>query len=265
MAHSAGPCPDGGCGFCLGCGGQVEFADVIILNKLDVLGPERMAPLQALISRLNPEARVLPATHAVVDVSEVVGTGRFSLDRARQAPGWLKELRGEHVPETLEYGVSSFLYRQQRSDERPAVLANMIDFMLILVLVLALALSLSRWPACLPACLRALPGLKLRRRCWVAVAAVVRPFHPERLHALVYGPGSALASVVRIKGYVWLATRMRPIIFWSLAGSAHSFDCQGDRWLAATDPAQWPHVDMQELMKRWQPLWGDRRQEVRSA
>lgn len=63
-----------------------------------------------------------------------------------------------------------------------------------------------------------------------------------------------------------LPGREKWILFWSLAGSQHTFDCQGDRWLAATDPSQWPEgVDMGELQKRWQPLWGDRRQEVSGA
>ena len=59
------------------------------------------------------------------------------------------------------------------------------------------------------------------------------------------------------------AGRERHIVFWSLAGSLHSFDCQGDRWLAATDPCDWPEaLDMGQLREKWQPLWGDRRQEV---
>ncbi|WP_445519866.1 GTP-binding protein [Streptomyces sp. NEAU-174] len=93
---------------------QVEFADVIVLNKLDLVAPETAERLAAALSRLNPAARLLPATHGRVAPGDVLGTGRFDLERAQQAPGWVRELNGDHVPETEEYGISSTVFRSPR-------------------------------------------------------------------------------------------------------------------------------------------------------
>ncbi|MCX4529156.1 MULTISPECIES: GTP-binding protein [unclassified Streptomyces] len=90
---------------------QVEFADVIVLNKLDLVGPTEVARLRATLSRLNPEARIVPAVRGQVTLEQVLGTGLFDVERAQQAPGWVKELNGDHVPETEEYGISSLVFR----------------------------------------------------------------------------------------------------------------------------------------------------------
>lgn len=93
---------------------QVEFADVIVLNKLDLVTPEQAERLAATLSRFNPAARLVPATHGRVDPVDVLGTGHFDLERAQQAPGWVMELNGDHVPETEEYGISSTVFRATR-------------------------------------------------------------------------------------------------------------------------------------------------------
>lgn len=92
---------------------QIEFADVIVLNKLDLVDDESAARLRAALTRLNPLARIVPVAHGRVNVGEVLGTGLFDLDRAQQAPGWVMELNGDHVPETEEYGISSTVFRSQ--------------------------------------------------------------------------------------------------------------------------------------------------------
>ncbi|MFF7639712.1 GTP-binding protein [Streptomyces canus] len=90
---------------------QIEFADVLVLNKLDLVDAEAGARLRAALVRLNPVARIVEAEHARVDLHQVLGTGLFDLERAQQAPGWVQELNGEHTPETEEYGVSSTVFR----------------------------------------------------------------------------------------------------------------------------------------------------------
>jgi len=89
---------------------QVEFADVLLISKTDVADPSEVNRLIAILKTLNTEARIIPITHGKVDIDAVLNTGSFDFDRAQQAPGWLKEMRGEHVPETEEYGISSFSY-----------------------------------------------------------------------------------------------------------------------------------------------------------
>jgi G3E family GTPase len=93
---------------------QIEFADVIVLNKLDLVDAPAADRLRATLTRLNPAAKVVPAVQGRVDVKEVLGTGLFDLERAQQAPGWVMELNGDHIPETEEYGISSTVFRSAR-------------------------------------------------------------------------------------------------------------------------------------------------------
>lgn len=92
---------------------QVEFADVIVLNKLDLIDDETADRLRAALGRLNPAARIVGAVKGQVALQEVLGTRLFDLERAQQAPGWVRELNGDHVPETEEYGISSTVFRSE--------------------------------------------------------------------------------------------------------------------------------------------------------
>ncbi|GGP54916.1 GTP-binding protein [Streptomyces melanogenes] len=92
---------------------QIEFADVIVLNKLDLVDERSADRLRATLSRLNPAARIVPATRGRVELHEVLGTGLFDLEHAQEAPGWVMELNGDHVPETEEYGISSTVFRAE--------------------------------------------------------------------------------------------------------------------------------------------------------
>lgn len=93
---------------------QIEFADVIIINKADLVTKEEMFRLQGILKALNTDAEIIAAVRGAVPLDKVLNTGRFDFERAQQAPGWLKELRGEHQPETEEYGISSFTYRARK-------------------------------------------------------------------------------------------------------------------------------------------------------
>ena len=93
---------------------QVEFADVIILNKMDLLPPERIRIVEDLIRKLNPTAEFVHSEFGKVTPKMILDTKRFDFERASQAAGWIKELQGEHTPETDEYGISSFTYRRDR-------------------------------------------------------------------------------------------------------------------------------------------------------
>jgi G3E family GTPase len=93
---------------------QVEFADVILVSKIDLISAAERDELIAVLRRLNPQAEVLPMVMGQVPLERILDTGRFDFDRAAQAPGWLKEMRGEHVPETEEYGIASTAWRARR-------------------------------------------------------------------------------------------------------------------------------------------------------
>lgn len=93
---------------------QVEFCDVIVVNKADRVDAAELGRLKGILQVLNPRARIVDAEFGAVSLDRVLDTGLFDFDEAAQAPGWLKEMRGEHVPETQEYGLSSFVYNARR-------------------------------------------------------------------------------------------------------------------------------------------------------
>ena len=93
---------------------QVEFADVILISKIDLISTAEREELIAILGRLNTHADILPMSMGNVPLAKILDTGRFDFARAAQAPGWLKEMRGEHVPETEEYGIASMAYQARR-------------------------------------------------------------------------------------------------------------------------------------------------------
>jgi G3E family GTPase len=93
---------------------QIEFCDEIVVNKADLVSPAELSRLLSILHTLNPRARLEVTQHGRVDLASVLDTGLFDFEQAAQAPGWLKEMRGEHVPETEEYGIASFVYRGRR-------------------------------------------------------------------------------------------------------------------------------------------------------
>ena len=180
---------------------QVEFANVILLNKCDLITEDEAKALEEAIRKLNPAARLIRTENAQVDLKDVVGTGLFNMEEAQQSAGWLKELQEEHTPETEEYGISSFVFRARR------------------------------------------------------------PFHPQRLIEVLRG--EMIASVLRSKGYFWLASRHDSGLNWALAGRTARVSPAGT-WLAATPEAQrpqGPHVD-EYIADYWEEPFGDRRQEL---
>jgi G3E family GTPase len=93
---------------------QVEFCDVLVLNKLDLITHQEKEQLIGILHRLNPRAKIETASFGKVPLDKVLGTGLFDFEQAAQAPGWLQEMRGEHIPETQAYGIGSFVYRARR-------------------------------------------------------------------------------------------------------------------------------------------------------
>ena len=93
---------------------QIEFANVILISKTDLIEKCDLDKLTAILRTLNTDAKMIPISNGAVELDEILNTGLFNFDQAQQAPGWLKELRGEHIPETEEYGISSFVYEARR-------------------------------------------------------------------------------------------------------------------------------------------------------
>jgi G3E family GTPase len=182
---------------------QVEFADVIILNKIDLIqDAQKIIELEAILHRLNPDAEIIKTTFSNVSINKILNTKKFSLTRAKSAPGWLKELRGEHVPESVEYNIKSMVFR------------------------------------------------------------ATRPFHPTRLYSLVYKSGT-FSNVLRSKGFFWLACDggMDECGIWGHAGKVFRFH-SGNTWWANIPKDEWPPGTHSTILKNWDPVYGDRKQEL---
>ena len=93
---------------------QIEFANVIILNKSDLVEHERLQLLESIIRKLNPDAKLIKASFSHVEPKAILNTSLFDYEKAQQSAGWIKELNREHTPETEEYGINSFVFRDPR-------------------------------------------------------------------------------------------------------------------------------------------------------
>ena len=104
---------------------QIEFADVVVLNKVTDAKPKQVTAARQIIRSLNADARIIETSHSDVPPEAILDTGLFDFDKAHDHPMWAKELYGfaDHVPETEEYGVASFVYRARRPFEPEKILA----------------------------------------------------------------------------------------------------------------------------------------------
>ncbi len=93
---------------------QIEFANVIVINKCDLVEPREIDRLQGILHHMNPDARMARTSQGRIDLDAIVGTGLYDEEAASMMPGWIKELNGEHTPETEEYGIASFVYRRRK-------------------------------------------------------------------------------------------------------------------------------------------------------
>lgn len=95
---------------------QIEFADVVVLNKIEDAGSRKTKAARQIIRSLNADAQILEVNHSDVPANKILNTGLFDFEKAHEHPMWAKELYGfaDHVPETEEYGVASFVYRARR-------------------------------------------------------------------------------------------------------------------------------------------------------
>jgi len=181
---------------------QIEFADVIVLNKIDAAGPEQIDAARKIVRSLNPDADLLETSMGKVGLDRMLNTGRFDHAKAREHPLWFKELNGfaDHRPETEQYGVRSFVYRARR------------------------------------------------------------PFHPEKFHRFL---NETWADVIRAKGHFWLATRPEWVGGLSQAGALVRHEAVGF-WWACAPKDRWPDDPnwRSQVAASWDPVYGDRRQEI---
>lgn len=93
---------------------QIEFANVIVLNKIDLISAHQQEEMKRIIRKLNPDAKIIQADHGKINPKEILNTHLFDFVEAAQSSGWQKELQNKHTPETDEYGIGSFVFREHR-------------------------------------------------------------------------------------------------------------------------------------------------------
>lgn len=160
---------------------QIEFCDVLVLNKCDLVSPEDLSRLEAVLRKLQPLARLIRVEHGKIDPREIIDTRRFDFEQASRSAGWLRELELDyHKPETEEYGIASFVYRR------------------------------------------------------------TRPFHPRRLYDFTQNWPD---TVVRSKGFLWLASRAEYALAFSQAGASvqveHGGEWESDEEEFASQAGEW--------------------------
>ena len=93
---------------------QLEFANVIVLNKTDLVSAGQVGIIKAMIRKLNSQAQIVTSEMGRIELAQILNTNLFNFEQTAQSAGWIEELNREHVPETEEYGISSFVFREKR-------------------------------------------------------------------------------------------------------------------------------------------------------
>lgn len=179
---------------------QIEFANVVLINKTDLIDEEEKKTLHGIVKKLNPKSKVIYTQKSQVNLEEILNTNRFDFEEAVNSPGWMMEMRGHETKETEEYGISSFVFRE------------------------------------------------------------VRPFHPERLwEILTHLPD----SIIRSKGFFWVASNPSVVGLWSQAGRTSTIEARG-QWLASMEFDEWDidEEELKEVKSKWHKDFGDRVQEI---
>lgn len=241
---------------------QVEFADVIVLSKVDLVSNTVANDVESAVRALNPGAQVIRATRGVVPLDSVLCTGLFDMDKASDSPGWLKTMRGETVvPETEVYGIGSFVYKA-RTPFHPARFMDFLDKHFILKLMSS-GEEGDEGPE------EEQNGGQMQG-CEDGTCAdddaYDTPVEREQEAKLrTQHTREEFGNVMRSKGYIWLAGRDELVGEWSQAGVMGEFSCTGP-WMAHLPEDDWPEEGTDaydDVMKDFAgPEIQDRRQEI---
>ncbi|KAJ5746924.1 uncharacterized protein N7511_008620 [Penicillium nucicola] len=244
---------------------QIEFADVLILNKIETVDQATRTKILHLLKLLNPDAKILESSYSQVDVRQIIDTNKFDFVRAASGAGWLRSLHemtmqktgnGDRMapkPETLEYGINNFVYTARRPFHPRRIFALLHDKFIIL------------------------QNNEVEEDDEMeddeeededamdtdteSVEDFDQPDPKDILNNKRAHP--AFGPVLRSKGFFWLTTRPWQFGEWSQAGGMMTVGCGGP-WFAEVPDEAWPKdQDVQQSIKDdFQGPWGDRRQEL---
>ncbi|KAK4868403.1 hypothetical protein LT330_007125 [Penicillium expansum] len=248
---------------------QIEFADVLILNKVETVDQATRDKLMHLLKLLNPVAKILESSYSQIDVREIINTNKFDFVRAASGPGWLQSLHemtiqstgnGDRLapkPETLEYGINNFVYTARRPFHSRRLFALLHDKFIILQNNEVEeveddeeeeedeenedAMDTDSDSGSMEDFEQPDPAVILKNK----------------------RTNPAFGPVLRSKGFFWLTTRPWQFGEWSQAGGMMTLGCGGP-WFAEVPDEDWPEdKDVRESIQNdFQGAWGDRRQEL---
>jgi G3E family GTPase len=240
---------------------QLEFANVIVINKCDVAPRDVIERVKAVAKQLNPGASIIEAQRSAVPVDKIIDTKAFNFDAALQSPGWLQSLREPIKPETLEYGVGSVVFRARRPFH-PQRLHDLFEKVFHLEEI-------------------GVPPEEEEEEDGEEDDEDEEEDDDEddgddeesnnaefkanlaRLRGEIFtaNRASPFGTVLRSKGFAWIATRNDKIAHWSQAGLILSFGPEGI-WFSAVPETEWPDGDHEAIRRDMQGEHGDRRQEL---
>jgi G3E family GTPase/tetratricopeptide (TPR) repeat protein len=179
---------------------QVEFANVIVINKTDLVSKEELSALNFFLKKANPTARIFEVVNGKISLGEILGTKLFSVEKASEHPNWLAVGRNDKESEADAYGFGSLIFRAQR------------------------------------------------------------PFHPQRLWSLLE---KDMSSVLRSKGFMWLASRSNFLGVWAQTGSTSRLECAGVWFGLHPKGFEILSDDLKaDFSSIWKPNWGEARNEL---
>ncbi|KAI1475526.1 putative cobalamin synthesis protein [Daldinia eschscholtzii] len=234
---------------------QVEFADIVIVNKCDLVSKEEVNRIKGVVSKLNPNAKVISTTKCRLDITDILDTRLFSYEKAALSAGWLKSLNEEINPETEEYGIGTFVYRARRPFH-PERLWDMIKNVFV---VIQTEYQIEGEEMDVDekeeeeeeedeeedTDMDEQPQLDPKARL------------ASKMADETFGP------LLRSKGFLWLATRPRMYGEWSQAGVMLTISGQ-DLWRCEVPEDEWPTdpETRKAITRDFDGKWGDRRQEL---
>ncbi|OJJ00759.1 hypothetical protein ASPVEDRAFT_165866 [Aspergillus versicolor CBS 583.65] len=250
---------------------QIEFADVLIMNKIEAVDEATKAKIRRLIGLLNPDAKLIETSYSRVDVTEIIGTGRFNFLKAASGAGWLRSLHemtvmttgvGNRVaprPETLEYGINNFVYSARRPFHPRRLFSMIHDKFILLQSTNAHDHGNGDDDE------DDEEDEEEEGEEEEESDAEIDDFdQPDQDLILSNKRNSeAFGPILRSKGFFWLATRPMHFGEWSQAGGMLTVG-PGGPWFAEVPDEAWPEdKDVRESIERdFQGKWGDRRQEL---
>ncbi|KAI1389252.1 putative cobalamin synthesis protein [Hypoxylon trugodes] len=235
---------------------QVEFADVVVVNKCDLVSKEEVDRIKGVVRKLNPSAKVVSTVKSRLDLTEILNTRSFSYEKAALSAGWLKSLNEEINPETEEYGIGTFVYRARRPFH-PARLWDMIKSVFVVIQTEYQVEG---------------EEMDVDDDDDDDVDGEGNEDSEMEDEQPQLDPKARLASkmaddtfgpLLRSKGFLWLATRPRMYGEWSQAGVMLTISGQ-DLWRCEIPEDEWP-ADLETrkaITRDFDGKWGDRRQEL---